>query len=164
MVVLRTGVLEDLDQLIQLHANAVTAGYRNIFPIDSKPPTAQFLAAAWRTMLASSDIDVIVAEEAELIVGSVALAPEVSVTSGLLMKRLHVLPARWNRGIGGELHDKALTTARGRGANEVNLWVLEENHRARNMYERRGWQLCEPRRICANEVPTVLDVLYERHL
>lgn len=115
-------------------------------------------------MLTSSDIDVVVAEEGQLIVGSIAVAPDQSVDSGLLLKRLHVLPSYWNLGIGGELHDHALYSARRRGATELNLWVLEDNTRAREMYERRGWTLCEPKRTFPNVVPTIVDVLYERQL
>ena len=50
-----------------------------------------------------------------------------------------------------------------RGLPDLNLWVLERNHRARRMYERRAWELV-PGRCLPNDDPTVLDVLYQRQL
>ena len=75
--------------------------------------------------------------------------------------RLYVRPDHWNGGIGTRLHGHAMECARGRGAGAMNLWVLEENYRGRQMYEARGWQLIAGRYLL-NEPPEVRDVLYDR--
>jgi len=65
-------------------------------------------------------------------------AKGIDMPSGLLLKRLHVHPSAWSQGIGTALHDHALATATQNGADRINLWVLEGNGRAREMYERRN--------------------------
>jgi ribosomal protein S18 acetylase RimI-like enzyme len=54
---------------------------------------------------------------------------------------LHVLPDRWGDGIGSALHDAALKTLEARAYAKAGLWVIANNARACQMYERRGWSL-----------------------
>ena len=50
------------------------------------------------------------------------------------------MPAEWGRGAGAALHDEAVALLRSDGASIAQLWVLEENERARRFYEARGWR------------------------
>ncbi len=50
----------------------------------------------------------------------------------------YVLPEWWGSGVADELHDAALAELG--SCREVRLWTLEENHRARRFYEKRGWR------------------------
>jgi GNAT superfamily N-acetyltransferase len=42
--------------------------------------------------------------------------------------------------VGRALHDEVLSRQRADGRTRCNLWVLEENARARRFYERLGWR------------------------
>jgi GNAT superfamily N-acetyltransferase len=50
---------------------------------------------------------------------------------------LYVRPEAWGTGVAARLHERALAAL---GPGIARLWVLEENHRARRFYERRGWR------------------------
>ena len=52
----------------------------------------------------------------------------------------YVVPREWGRGVAPLLHDAAVAII-AEGNDEARLWCLEENHRARRFYERRGWRL-----------------------
>ena len=52
---------------------------------------------------------------------------------------LYVVPEEWGSGVAVALHDAALAAMP--DCAELQLWMLEENHRARRFYEQRGWRL-----------------------
>jgi len=158
----RTATEDDVPSLAHIHATAVATAYQHIFPANLPKPTPESLEQGWQELVTTETV--IVAEPGSQIVGMVALAADGSVPSRLLLKRLHVLPGSWGQGIGAQLHDKVIDLARQRGADKLNLWVLEDNARARGMYERRGWTLAEPRRTFANQPTHIVDVLYTRRL
>ena len=62
------------------------------------------------------------------------------------LAKLYVLPEASGRGIGATLHDLAVEQLRAAGYQDLWLWVLEGNERARGMYERRGWMAQSERR------------------
>jgi ribosomal protein S18 acetylase RimI-like enzyme len=67
-------------------------------------------------------------------------------------------PARFGRGIGKALCDRALEDLRDRGFRTATLWVLETNERARRFYERQGWSadgLTTSERVDCEMRPTV---------
>ena len=63
-----------------------------------------------------------------------------------LLARLYVRPDLLGNGIGSALLEAAVDVMRRDGWNKLWLWVLEENHPARGMYERRGWVVQRERR------------------
>jgi hypothetical protein len=85
------------------------------------------------------------------------------VPSGWLRSRLDVAPHRWGSGIGSVLHDRMVELAAARGLATLNLWVLDQNRRARTMCERRGWHHVEGTKL-VNDDPAVYDVHYELSL
>jgi ribosomal protein S18 acetylase RimI-like enzyme len=53
---------------------------------------------------------------------------------------LYVDPASWGHGAGTALMDAAMAGLAEQGYREAVLWVLEDNPRARSLYEKHGWQ------------------------
>lgn len=51
-----------------------------------------------------------------------------------------VTPGRWGEGIGGMLVEAALGEARSRGYTKAQLWTNNDNRRARNLYEKHGFE------------------------
>jgi len=54
--------------------------------------------------------------------------------------RIYILPSHWRQGIGTELMNWGINEIRRRGFNKAELWVLEENYRARHFYEKYGFK------------------------
>jgi ribosomal protein S18 acetylase RimI-like enzyme len=54
---------------------------------------------------------------------------------------IYVLPGHWDTGVGRALLDGVLGLAAGQDYNDVSLWVLEANARARRFYEIAGFRL-----------------------
>ncbi|HSP70846.1 MAG TPA: GNAT family N-acetyltransferase [Gaiellaceae bacterium] len=77
----------------------------------------------WRT-----STDTILLDDEEL--GFAAVSPG-------WLNGLYVRPEAWGTGVAARLHERALAAL---GPGIARLWVLEENHRARRFYERRGWR------------------------
>jgi GNAT superfamily N-acetyltransferase len=91
---------------------------------------------------------VLVAERDGAIVG-------VAGIEGEWLQGFYVLPEHWGTGVADELHAAAIELG------ITRLWCLEENHRARRFYERRGWRLNGEMRI-VEYPPNPIDVGYSR--
>jgi GNAT superfamily N-acetyltransferase len=133
------GPCADAGVIAAVHQAAVTFAYRGFFP-DSPPPTVAELQAIWVTRLADPTAAVLLASRDGRPAGSVMASADPQFGEGQIAG-LHVLPAEWGQGVGGALHDAALTVLSAAGHRTAGLWVIAANRRARRMYERRGWAL-----------------------
>jgi GNAT superfamily N-acetyltransferase len=61
------------------------------------------------------------------------------------LRALNVLPTAWGKGLGAALIDHVQDRVEVTGAARVELWCIEENHRARELYERCGFD-CDGRK------------------
>ncbi len=156
---IRPGRPSDAEALARVHRDSALAAYRDIFPGDAPKPTVAGLTAAWREVLTDDDGAVLVATGHGRPVGGVALTRSTTNPDRFLLGRLYVDPDRWGQGLGAALYDAALELARSVGATVLELWVLEENRRARAMYERRGWVLVPGRTLRHPDGP--MEVGYE---
>jgi GNAT superfamily N-acetyltransferase len=77
----------------------------------------------------------------------------VARVDGEWLQGFYVLPEHRGSGMADELH--AAATELG----VTKLWCLEENHRARRFYEKRGWELNGETRI-VEYPPYPLDLGY----
>ncbi|MCP3881475.1 MAG: GNAT family N-acetyltransferase [Sulfitobacter sp.] len=159
-IVIRPGVVSDARSAATVHCQAALRGFSHIFSAETSKPTPASLTPIWEALLSSRDAHVLVAEDRSEVIGVAAVAADKTVPTGTKLSRLYVTPPRWRAGIGSLLHDHAVEHARDLGAAGINLWVLQANHRARAMYERRGWQHI-PGPTMPNEEPGVIDVLYQ---
>lgn len=67
------------------------------------------------------------------------LSPEGQQGQVAELYALYVHPAWWSTGTGRALMDRVLDTASAAGYSSVRLWVLRDNARARQFYERAGF-------------------------
>jgi diamine N-acetyltransferase len=137
---------DELEALLGIQQAASVAGFGHIFPPTRYPFPAGPVRERWRAALGTAEVCVLVAERDGLPVGVAEVAPE-----GL--DGLFVLPCAWGSGVADRLHDAAVQTLHGWGCDCCRLSVLEENHRARRFYERRGWRL-DGRRTAPRSRPT----------
>ena len=105
---------------------------------------AKFTAQAWREEFDEPAYAFRIAEVDGQAVGYVKLGPlTVPVEqdgNALELRQLYVLKEQHGSGIGKQLMDGALDEARARGAAELYLTVYVDNHRARRVYERYGFE------------------------
>jgi diamine N-acetyltransferase len=125
---------DEVEALLGIQQAASVAGFWHIFPPTRYPFPAGAVRERWRAALGTAEGCVLVAERDGLPVGVVQVAPE-------RLDGLFVLPCAWGSGVADRLHDAAVQRLRGWGCGWCRLSVLEENHRARRFYERRGWRL-----------------------
>lgn len=145
---------------------AALVGYEGIFPPEAPMPTVEAVAEDWRAAIErpwgrGAYFVACDASPSRTVVGTVAAVPDPDEGSRGHLQALYVDPGHWGRGIGRALHDAALDHLRTSGFRVAVLWVLEDNHRARAMYERWGWRAA-PRR--PTDFPGVDEICYLRAL
>lgn len=64
------------------------------------------------------------------------------------LRHLALAPELFGSGLAAQLHDEVVAAWRVAGLRQATLWVLEENHRARRFYQRRGWRPDGHRQEC----------------
>ena len=91
---------------------------------------------SWRRRL--SDRTRFVAEVDGKVVGTVGAGPG-EFDGAAALTALWVDPGFRGRGVGSALVDAVVDWAKGKGFNQVLLWVTEVNENAQRLYERRGF-------------------------
>jgi GNAT superfamily N-acetyltransferase len=105
---------------------------------------AQFTAEAWLTEFTDPGYAFRLAEADGMTVGFVKLGPpSIPIDSNaerIELRQIYVEKAWHGRGIARELIDWSIAEAKQRGAAELYLTVYIDNHRARRVYDRYGFQ------------------------
>lgn len=164
-VLIRRATLVDAAAIGRVWLRAALAGYDGIFPPEAPPPTAAELIGRSRRAVAEGGSGAVVLVAChgpdQAVVGTAEALPDDEDSCRGYLRRLHVDPDRWGRGIGRRLHDAVLDHLRRGGHGLAALWVLEANVRARSMYERWGWRATSARQTVH---PGIDEILYLRDL
>jgi diamine N-acetyltransferase len=144
--VIRRSGRDEAETHFEIQRDACVAAFAHIFPPDRYPFPDDEVLAHYREFEGT----LLVAEEEGRVVGLAAVG-------NCWLSNLYVLPELWGSGVADQLHDAAL--AQLPDCPEVRLWTLEENHRARRFYEKRGWRLNGETRVVPFP-PNPLDVGY----
>jgi ribosomal protein S18 acetylase RimI-like enzyme len=100
--------------------------------------------ATWQEELADPDMAVLIAEAGGEPAGFARVGPgslPIDKPPGALeLRQLYLLPAYKGTGMGPLLLDWAISEARGRGAPALFLSVYADNHRAKRLYTRYGFE------------------------
>jgi GNAT superfamily N-acetyltransferase len=149
----------DVDELAAVQLRSALDAYAHIFPSEAPVPQPEDLARAWGREMSSKTADVIVARAGSAVIGGVVASTDDRVRGLGHLRRLYVDPEWWGEGTGRALHDAALRSLVRARVRRPSLWVLEQNDRARRMYERWGWQLVPGDRFEHDGLP-VAEVRY----
>lgn len=166
--VYRQANLDDLLGLTALEEAANLLALGHVFPADRYPFPTDDVLARWVLVLAEPGATVMVVDADDRVDGSyedggsgrLAAFTAYDATS---LRHLAVDPAYWGRGLAAAGVDLALAAIRSGGAPEATLWCLQENHRARGLYEHLGWQVT-PESRPAPWPPHPTELQYRRDL
>ena len=131
----REATLDDLIPLLDLERAANLAGLGHVFPADEFPFPDDDVLARWALVLDEPGVDVLVRDTAD---GSgIDLFAAYDDRS---LRHLAVHPDRWGDGLATTAIETVLRAMDDRGTTIAELWCLEENTRARRLYEYLGWR------------------------
>jgi GNAT superfamily N-acetyltransferase len=144
-MLVRVAVPADAEAIAQVHVKAWQEAYRGVLPENWLAGlSVQDGRRRWESQLVTLPTNeaVVVAEDGGSIVGFAFVCPsedqDASPRTGQL-DAIYLEPSVWRRGIGRVLQARALEELANFGFTEATLWVLEENARARQFYERTWW-------------------------
>ena len=141
----RTATAADAEQIARIHVETWRAAYHGQIPdrvLDAL--NVEDRAAFWNKRLAEPEGSVFVAE-GDGVIGFCDLVrsrdEDANPQAVGEIVAIYVLSQHWRKGAGRALCDCALAEARRRGFEEVTLWVLASNDRAKRFYEAMGFRL-----------------------
>ena len=141
----REANVEDLSALRDLEREANLAGLGHLFPADRHPFPEDAVLARWALVLEDPDVTVLVLDGEPGRRGRRSLDAFAAYDSRTL-RHLAVRPDQWGAGIASAAIETVLHAMARRGTAVAELWCLEENHRARRLYDYLGWQATDDRR------------------
>jgi len=126
--VIRRSATHEAEIQLAVQREACLAGLAHIFPPAEYPFPDDEVLRRWREFGGT----VLAAEQGGDVVG-------IAGVEACWLHGFYVRPDWWGSGVADELHVAALAAMA--DCPELKLWVLQENHRARRFYEKRGWRL-----------------------
>lgn len=153
---LREATADDLAALRDLEREANLAALGHVFPPERFPFPDDAVLARWSIVLDDPEVSVMVVPD-EVGPGLLMYAAYDDTT----LRHLAVRPDHWGHGLATEAIATVLHAMDERGSTSASLWCLEENHRARRLYEYLGWR-SEPDRRPAPWPPYPTEMRYSR--
>jgi GNAT superfamily N-acetyltransferase len=138
----REATPDDLSALLDLERTANLAALGHVFPPDRYPFPDDDVLARWALVLDEPGADVLVHDAGPDQAGIDVLA----AYDDRSLRHLAVHPRRWGSGLATVAIEKVLHAMDERGTAVAELWCLEENRRARRLYEHLGWRAATDRR------------------
>lgn len=143
---------EDLPEIDRLFRTSFVDTFGELY---SSADLAMFLAQltpeAWAAEFADQRFAFRIAERDGLPLGYAKLGPVKlpvePARKGAELHQLYMLASAHGSGLGAELMEWVIDTARRRGAGHLFLSVFTQNHRAQRFYARHGFQVVGPYRF-----------------
>ena len=140
----RDATAADLPALRDLEREANLAGLGHVFPPERYPFPDDDVLARWALVLDEPGVDVLVRDvDADQPGGGIDVFAAYDART---LRHLAVHPRQWGRGLATRAIETVLHAMDERGATVVELWCLEDNRRARRLYDFLGWRATEDRR------------------
>lgn len=135
----RSAAPRDAKAIAEIHVATWKAAYQGLIPDDFlKAMTVEKRLAYWREAIEFSDPQILVATDAEKVIGFVGFDRSrdagTKSTVGEIWA-LYIAPEHWRQGAGLALWDGARDGLKEEGCTQVTLWVLVANERALQFYE-----------------------------
>ncbi len=156
----RQAAPEDLTALRDLERESNLAALGHVFAPERFPFPDDAVLARWSLVLDDPDCDVLVLDDPEPARSRAPLLAYAAYDRASL-RHLAVRPDCWGQGLASAAIDIALHAMDQRGTTVASLWCLEENRRARRLYEYLGWRPTDDRQQ-APWPPHPTEMRYER--
>lgn len=142
----RQASVADLAALTDLERDANLVGLSHVFPAERFPFPGNAVLARWALVLDEPGVRVLVRDAGPERGGGLDVFAAYDDHS---LRHLGVHPDLWGRGLASCAIDTVLHAMHLRGTTVAELWCLEENHRARRLYEHLGWRATTDRQPAA---------------
>ena len=139
--------MQDVPEIAGVHVRSWQAAYQGLLPqayLDGLDPAQRI--GQWEQSLSAadwSDRGTLVADVGGPLSGFVSYGParddDADSQRAAEIYAIYLMPAAWDQGIGRQLMAAALACLGEAGFDQVILWVLDSNARARRFYEAGGW-------------------------
>ncbi len=145
---IRVGHIDDAEQLAEVHVRSWQAAYRGLLPqdyLDGLEPATR--VQRWRRSVQNADgprgETLVATDDDGTIAGFANMGPtrdEDEDGTVAEVSAIYLAPGAWGQGYGRALMGAALARLAQAGYEQVTLWVLDSNARARRFYEAAGFQ------------------------
>lgn len=144
---IQPAVPEDVPAIARAQVRSWQAAYERIMPADHLATlSVEKREALWRELLSRSAPELLVAKENDYIIGFIAFGrcrDQDAAASTAEIWSVYVIPSHWAQGVGTQLWKQARERMIELGYHNVSLWVLADNTRATQFYDRIGFDLDE---------------------
>jgi ribosomal protein S18 acetylase RimI-like enzyme len=170
--VIRAAHVADAPQIAVVHVRSWQVAYRGLLPqayLDGLDPVQR--VGRWERSLAEANDGrngVLVADAGGSLLGFVEYSPSRDGDADQArvgeIGAIYLLPSFWGKGVGRRLMGAALARLAEARFDQVTLWVLDSNARARRFYEAGGWLTDGAQKIEESRGFPVAQVRYKRSL
>ena len=143
---IRKATIDDVKDISRIHALSWKSAYKGIIPQTYLDDLKEdFWVSAFETWLNDNVLTAQVMMEKGSIIGCVAYgkARDKSLFSWGEIVSIYLLPEYFGKGYGNKLLERALLDLKQSGFQNIYLWVLKQNQRARYFYEKNNWRCNE---------------------
>ncbi len=148
----------DDEEVSELYVKSWKAGYDGMLPPDL---LADLSPERWRGRFAGGAGSFVLTEGGVIVGHSLARRSEDEKKQGWgEIHTLYILPEYWGRGYGGALFDHSVNWLIRQGYEDIFLWVLNTNMRARRFYEKHGFHETADLILCEVGGERVTDIRY----
>jgi GNAT superfamily N-acetyltransferase len=140
-VSVRPATVDDVERIGVVHVRAWQVGYRDVMPaafLTAFDPADR--AAMWRGWFDSASASMLIVGEIDGTIGGFACCGPARGEGDGELYALNVDPNSWGAGLGRALLAAATAALIDAGHDRATLWVVEQNARARRLYEAAGWR------------------------
>jgi ribosomal protein S18 acetylase RimI-like enzyme len=169
---IRPARMQDVPAIAAVHVRSWQAAYRGLLPqayLDGLDPGQRI--GQWERSVSAAgrpDGGTLVADAAGRLSGFVSYGParddDADARPAGEIYAIYLLPDAWDAGIGRQLMAAALDRLGEAGFDQVILWVLDTNARARRFYEAGGWRADEAAKHDDSFGVPMTEVRYRRSL
>ncbi len=148
----------DDEEVSKLYVKSWKAGYDGMLPPDF---LANLSPERWRGRFVGGAGSFVLTEGGVIVGHSAARRSEDETKRGWgEIHTLYILPEYWGHGYGGALFDHSVAWLKRQGYDNIFLWVLNTNMRARRFYEKHGFMETSDLILCEVGGERVTDIRY----
>ena len=139
---IRKALLDDAYNRAVCHVSSWQSAYKGIVPDEIlNNLSAEKIAEKFKAELERNEYSYYCAEYANEVVGhfNIGKCREDDKLDAGELRGIYLIEKLWGKGHGKEMMEYALNLLKKTGYDEVILWVLEDNNRARKFYEKCGF-------------------------